>query len=100
MIRSYAINKICGVDYPIHFLKSMGSVTLVLYSLGYKTKKASHFARRNDCYALLAIKNQIVYSVGIFSCSCSPIFETLTFLSQCKCGSRASSDCIVYLNEK
>ena len=43
-----------GLSYPTHFLKSTGSV-IRNYFLGYRTNKASHFARRNDFYALLAI---------------------------------------------
>ena len=43
-----------GLSYPTHFLKSRGSV-IRNGVLEYRTNKATHFARRNDFYALLAI---------------------------------------------
>ena len=43
-----------GFSYPTHFLKSRGSVTRNNF-LEYRTNKATQFARRNNCYALLAI---------------------------------------------
>ena len=46
--------KYSGLSYPTHFLKSRGSVIRNNF-LEYRTNKATHFARRNDCYALLAI---------------------------------------------
>ena len=53
MRSSYAIDKICRLMYPTHFLKRRGSV-IRNHFLEYKTNKATHFARRNDLYALLA----------------------------------------------
>ena len=47
--------KYAGLSYTTHFLKSRGSVIRNNF-LEYRTNKATHFARRNDCYALLAIK--------------------------------------------
>ena len=46
--------KYAGFSYPTHFLKSRGSVIRNNF-LEYKTNKTTHFARRNDVYALLAI---------------------------------------------
>ena len=46
--------KYAGLSYPTHFLKSRGSVIKINF-LGYRTNKPTHFARRNDTYALLAI---------------------------------------------
>ena len=46
--------KYAGLSYPTHFLKSSSSVIRNDF-LEYRTYKATHFARRNDCYALLAI---------------------------------------------
>ena len=46
--------KYAGLNYPTHFLKSRGSVIRNTF-LEYRTNKATHFARRNDCYALSAI---------------------------------------------
>ena len=43
-----------GLSYPTHSLKSRGSVIRNIF-LDYRTNKARHFARRNYCYALLAI---------------------------------------------
>ena len=42
-----------GLGYPTHFLKSRGSVIRNNFP-EYRTKQATLFARRNDCYALLA----------------------------------------------
>ena len=47
--------KYAGLSYPAHFLKSRGSVIRNNF-LEYITNKATHFARRNDCFALSAIK--------------------------------------------
>ena len=62
--------KYAGLSYPTHFLNSRCSVIRNNF-LEYRTNKATHFARRNDCYALLATNkaNQILNRV--FSCSCS-----------------------------
>ena len=46
--------KYAGLSYPTHFLKSRDSVIRNNF-LEYRTNKATHFARRNDYYALLAI---------------------------------------------
>ena len=43
-----------GFSYPTHFLKSRGSVVRNNF-LEYRTNKATHFAQRNDCCALLVI---------------------------------------------
>ena len=110
--------KYAGLSYPTHFLKSRGSIIRNNF-LEYRTTKATHFARRNDCYALLAKNKAKHIIIRLFSCSCSdtiynksikknrksPIFESLPFLylstfSECKGGSHASSDCIKYLNKK
>ena len=53
------LTKYVGLSYPTHFLKSRGSVIRNKF-LDYRTNKATHFARRNDCYALLAI-NKAIY---------------------------------------
>ena len=118
MKNSYAINKKSGgLSYPTHFLKSRGSVIRKFF-LEYRTKKATHFARRNDYYALLDVNKAKHILDRLFSCSCSdtiyrkvlrkieksPIFESLPFLykstfSECKGGSLASSDRIIYLNK-
>ena len=58
--------KYAGLSYPTHFLKSRGSVIRNNF-LEYRTNKATHFARRNDFYALLAInKGKNVYLKGFF----------------------------------
>ena len=85
--------KYVGLSYPTHFLKSGGSVIRNNF-LKYRTNKATHFDRRNECYVFLAINkaNHILYR--LFSCSCSdtiygkiikkdrksPIFESSQFL--------------------
>ena len=46
--------KYVGLSYPTHLLKSRGSVIRNSF-LEYRTNKATNFAQRNDCYALLAI---------------------------------------------
>ena len=85
--------KYAGLSYPTHFLKSRGSVIWNNF-LEYRTNKATHFARRNDCYALLAINKANNILNMLFSCSCSDtiysksikkieksaIFESLPFL--------------------
>ena len=57
--------KYAELSYPTHFLRSRGSV-IRNNSLEYRTNKTTHFARRNDFYALLTIKKQNLYSVGFF----------------------------------
>ena len=59
-----------GLSYPTHFLKSSGSVTRNSF-LEYRTDKATHFARRNDFYALLAINKAKHILNRLFSCFCS-----------------------------
>ena len=59
-----------GLSYPTHFLKSRGNVIRNSF-LEYGTNKATHFARRNDFYALLAIKKQNHIHNKLFSRSCS-----------------------------
>ena len=85
--------KYAGLSYPTHFLKSRGSVIRNNF-LEYRTNKDTHSARRNDCYALLAINKSNHILKRLFSCSCSdtiisksikknrksPIFESLPFL--------------------
>ena len=61
--------KYAGLSYPTHFLKSSGSVIWNDF-LEYRTYKATHFARRNDCYALLAINKANHILNRLFSCSC------------------------------
>ena len=63
--------KYAGLSYPTHFLKSRGSVIRNNF-LEYRTNKATHFARRNDFYALLAInKGKKRILKRLFSCYCS-----------------------------
>ena len=62
--------KCAGLSYPTHFLKSRGSVIRNNF-LEYRTNKATHFARRNDCYALSAINKANHILNRLFSCSCS-----------------------------
>ena len=57
--------KYAGLSYPTHFLKSRGSVIRNNF-LEYRTNKAAHFARRNDCYALLAINKANHMLNGLF----------------------------------
>ena len=64
--------KYAGLSFPTHFLKSRGSVIRNNF-LEYKTNKATHFARRNDYYALLAINKAKHILNRLFSCSCSVI---------------------------
>ena len=62
--------KYAVLSYPTHFLKSRGSVFSNNF-LEYRTKKATHFERRNDCYALLA-KNKANHILNrLFPCACS-----------------------------
>ena len=62
--------KYAGLSYPTHFLESRGSVIRNNF-LEYRTNKATHFARRNDCYALLATNKANYILKRRFSCSCS-----------------------------
>ena len=62
--------KYAGLSYPTHFLKSRDSVIRNNF-LKYGTNKATHFARRNDYYALLAINKAKHILNRLFSCSCS-----------------------------
>ena len=54
-----------GLSYPTHFLKRRSSVIRNNF-LEYRTKQATLFARRNDCYALFPRNKQTIYSIGIF----------------------------------
>ena len=77
--------KYAGLSYPTHFLKSRGGVVRNNF-LEYRTYKATHFARRNDYYALLAINKAnhilnrlfrapvVIYSKSIKKNKKSPIF--------------------------
>ena len=56
--------KYVGLCYPTHFLKSRCSVIRNNF-LEFRTNKATHFERRNDCYALLAMnKANHIYSIA------------------------------------
>ena len=82
--------KYAGLSYPTPVLRSRGRVIRNNF-LEYRANKATHFARRNDCYALLAINTANYILNRLFSCSCSdtiysksikknrksPIFENL-----------------------
>ena len=46
--------KYAGLSYPTHYLKSRDSVIRNNF-LECRANKTPHFARRKDCYALLAI---------------------------------------------
>ena len=54
-----------GLSYPIHFLKSRGSVIRNNF-LEYRTKQATLIARRIDFYALVFTNKAKIYSIGIF----------------------------------
>ena len=62
--------KYARLNYPTHFLKSRDSVIRNNF-LEYRTNKATHFARRNDYYALLAINKAKHILHRLFSCSCN-----------------------------
>ena len=62
--------KYAGLNYPTHFLKSRGSVISIII-LEYRNNKTTHFARRNDSYALLAINNAKYILNRLFSSSCN-----------------------------
>ena len=64
------LTKYAGLSYPTHFLKIRGGVIRNNF-LEYRTNKATYFARRNDCYALLAINKANYTLKRLFSCSCS-----------------------------
>ena len=51
-------------------MKSRGSVIRNNF-LEYRSKEATHFVRRNDDYALLAINKAKHILNRLFSCSCS-----------------------------
>ena len=59
-----------GLSYPTHFLKSRGSVIGINF-LEYRTKQATLFARRNDCYASFPTNKAKHILNRHFSCSCS-----------------------------
>ena len=59
-----------GLSYPTHFLKSRGSVIRNTF-LEYIPNNATHFARRNDFYALFATNKAKHILNTHFSCSCS-----------------------------
>ena len=61
-----------GLSYPSLFLKSRGS-DIRNNILEYRTHKATHFARQNDCYGLLAINKANHILIRPFSWSCSDI---------------------------
>ena len=67
-----------GMSYPTHFLKSRGSVIRNNF-LEYRTNKTTHFARRNDCYAWLAMNKANHILNMLLTCSCSdPIYSKST----------------------
>ena len=59
--------KYAGLSYPTHFLKSRDRNNF----LEYRPNKATHFAGRNDYYALLAINKAKHILNRLFSRSCS-----------------------------
>ena len=76
--------------------------------LEYRTKQATLFAQRNDCYAMLATNKAKHVHNRHFSCSCSDTIYSIgikknreksnlyqSTFSECKCVSRASSDRII-----
>ena len=62
--------KYAGLSYSTHFLKTRGSA-IRNNCLEYRTNKATHFAQRNNCYALLAINKAQNILNRLFWCSCS-----------------------------
>ena len=62
--------KYAGLNYPTHFLKNRCSVIRNDF-LEYRSYKATYFARRNDCYAWLAINkaNHLLNRLFTYSCS-------------------------------
>ena len=85
-----------GLSYPTHLLKSRGGVIGNNF-LEYRTKQAILFACRNDIYALFATNKAKHIPNRHFSCVCS---DTIYSKSNCEGSSRASSDRIIYSNEK
>ena len=65
-----SLTKCEGLSYPSLFLKRRGSVIRNNF-LEYRTDKATHFARRNNIYALLAINKAKHILNRLFLCSCS-----------------------------
>ena len=63
-----------GLSYPTHFLKIMGSVIRNIF-FEYRTNKATHFARQNDYYAVLAINKANHTLNRLFSYSCSDTID-------------------------
>ena len=59
-----------GLSYPTNFLKSRGSVIRNNF-LEYRTKQVTHFAGRNDFYALFATNKAKHILNRHFSCFCS-----------------------------
>ena len=61
-----------GLRYPTHFLKNRGSVIRNNF-LEFRTKQATFVVRQNDFmhWSLQIKQNIYMYSIGIFSCSCS-----------------------------
>ena len=57
--------KYAGLSYPTHFVKNRGSVIRNNF-LEYRAIKTTHFARRNDHYALLAINKAKHILNGLF----------------------------------
>ena len=53
------------LSFPTHFLKSKGSVIRNNFP-EYRTKQATLFVRRNDCYALFATNKAKHISISIF----------------------------------
>ena len=105
-----------GLSYPTHFLKRRGSVIMNNF-LEYRANKATNSAQRNGFYALLAINKAKHILNSFFSCFCSDtsyskgIKKKVPFLkvynisfiqhfSECKGGSRVSSDHIIYFAKK
>ena len=66
------LTKCEGLSYPIHFLKSMGSVIRNNF-LEYRTTQATLFAQRNDFYALFATNKAKNLLNRLLSRSCSDI---------------------------
>ena len=62
--------KYAGLSYPTHFFKSRGSAIRNNF-LDCRTNKATHFVRRNDFYALLAINKAKNILNRFFVCSCN-----------------------------
>ena len=66
-----------GLGYPTHFLKSSGSV--IRNNIPeYRTKQVILFARRNDCYAMVATNKAKHILNKHFSSSCSDTIYSKT----------------------